>query len=270
MDRSKFFASIRSALFDGRMSESQVKGVDALLDAIPAAFPLEHLGYALATTYHETGRTMLPIVENLNYRSAARIRDVWPSRFPTVASAAPYVGNPRALANKVYGGRMGNVGADDGWTYRGRGDAMITGRDNYARAGKALGVDLVAHPELAERPDISASILYRGMTEGWFTGKKLSDYFRPGLSDPYNARRIINGLDRASDIARFFRYFVAALKVAGYEPAVLVVAPPGPVPVIDAVPPPPDIAPAEDMPVKRSVADALRSFLETLFGRKSA
>jgi putative chitinase len=59
---------------------------------------------------------------------------IWPSRFPTMASAQPYAGNPRALANKVCDGRMGNaVGSDDGWHFRGRGGSQTTGREGYER-----------------------------------------------------------------------------------------------------------------------------------------
>jgi len=86
-------------------------------------------------------------LENMNY-SAGRMMQVWPSRFPTMASAAPYAGNPRALANKVYNGRMGNaVGSDDGWNFRGRGGSQTTGREGYERVRKATGIDVVGHPE---------------------------------------------------------------------------------------------------------------------------
>lgn len=87
------------------------------------------------------------LVENLNYTTPERIRQVWPSRFPTVASARPFVRNPRALANKVYGGRLGNKGPDDGWRYRGGGAIMVTGRTNYGLASGWTGLNLVAEPE---------------------------------------------------------------------------------------------------------------------------
>lgn len=234
LDQAKFFDAVRASLF-GKLTDMQVQGMDALLDAAPAEIPLEHLAYCLATAFLETGGKMQPVVENLKYSSAARIRAVWPSRFPTDASAQPFVNNPQLLANKVYGGRMGNVGDNDGWTYRGRGFVQITGRDNYVRAGKKLLADLVNKPELATDCRIAASILYAGMQEGWFTGKKLSDYFKPGLTDPYNARRIINGLDRAADAAGYYHKFVAALTAAHMEvPA----AHPSP-----EAPPPPDREP---------------------------
>jgi putative chitinase len=102
--------------------------------------------HVMAQISHECGAGR-DVVENMNY-SAGRMMQVWPSRFPTMASAAPYAGNPRALANKVYNGRMGNaVGSDDGWNFRGRGGSQTTGREGYERVKKATGLDVVAHPE---------------------------------------------------------------------------------------------------------------------------
>jgi putative chitinase len=86
-------------------------------------------------------------VENLNY-SAHRLTQVWPGRFPSIAAAAPYAMNPQALAEKVYGGRMGNTKAGDGWKYRGRFPIQATGGDMYRKAAKALKVT-----ELATDPD---------------------------------------------------------------------------------------------------------------------
>src|SRR4051812_37093312 len=107
--------------------------------------------HVMAQISHECGAGH-EVVENLNY-TAGRMMQVWPSRFPAMTSAAPYAGNPRALANKVYNGRMGNLsGSDDGWTFRGRGAAQTTGREGYARLAKATGLDLVNHPDLVNDP----------------------------------------------------------------------------------------------------------------------
>ena len=89
--------------------------------------------------------------ENLNY-SPERLCQVWPTRFRTLADARPYARNPEALANKVYGGRMGNVEPGDGWRFRGRAPIQITGRDNYAFVGDLMGQDLTVMPELLEQP----------------------------------------------------------------------------------------------------------------------
>jgi putative chitinase len=109
------------------------------------------VAHVMAQISHECGAGH-DVVENLNY-SAGRLMQVWPSRFPSMASAQPYAGNPRALANKVYNGRMGNAsGSDDGWNFRGRGAAQTTGREGYARLAKATGLDLVNHPDLVNDP----------------------------------------------------------------------------------------------------------------------
>lgn len=89
--------------------------------------------------------------ENLNY-SAGRLCKVWPSRFHTLADARPYERSPEALANRVYGGRMGNTEPGDGWRYRGRGPIQLTGKDNYRAVGDLMGQDLVGLPELMEQP----------------------------------------------------------------------------------------------------------------------
>jgi putative chitinase len=92
------------------------------------------------------------VVENLSY-SAQRMTQVWPSRFPTMASAAPYAHNPQALANKVYNGRMGNrSGSSDGWNYRGRGFTQTTGHDGYALLGTHMDLDLLENPDLVNDP----------------------------------------------------------------------------------------------------------------------
>ncbi len=90
--------------------------------------------------------------ENLNYTTPQRLMQVWPSRFPDVISALPYLANPQGLANFVYGGRMGNTRHGDGWTYRGRSPIGITGLANYQRVGDLMGQDLVGIPDLLCQP----------------------------------------------------------------------------------------------------------------------
>lgn len=92
--------------------------------------------------------------EQLGY-SAQRLQAVWPARFPSLASTALYAFHPEALANFVYGNRMGNTAPGDGYLYRGRGIPMITGKANYALVSGAIGVDLVASPSLLQQPDIA-------------------------------------------------------------------------------------------------------------------
>lgn len=142
------------------------KAAPAVLDGFVACEPAlktagvldqpNRLQFFLAQLGHESGGLTIR-EENLNY-SAARLMAVWPSRFPTLASAQPYANNPRALANKVYGGRMGNTGPDDGWKYRGRGYIQLTGRDAYREVGRVAGLDLLNDPDLASDPQHATAI----------------------------------------------------------------------------------------------------------------
>lgn len=145
--------------------------------------------YILATAWHETGR----------YR---HMREIWG---PTPAQ-------------KRYEGRkdLGNVVAGDGKKFLGRGFVQITGRRNYTDWGKRLGLDLLKEPQLAERADIAARILVEGMMLGTFTGKRLETYVHLRKSDYVEARRVVNGTDKADLIAGYAKEFDAALKAAGY------------------------------------------------------
>lgn len=115
------------------------------------------LAHFLAQISHESGG-FFHRVESLNYTSAARIQQMWPSRFPTVQSAEPFVRNERDLAEKVYGGRMGNDRPGDGFKYRGRGLIQLTGRKTYHEYADRLGVDLVGQPDLAFAPETALRV----------------------------------------------------------------------------------------------------------------
>ena len=93
-------------------------------------------------------------VENLRY-SPNRLLEVFPKYFKTYDDARmASIRGPEYIAERVYGGRMGNVDEGDGWKFRGRGPMGATGREMYERAGIALTLPLVTVPELVERPDI--------------------------------------------------------------------------------------------------------------------
>jgi hypothetical protein len=92
------------------------------------------------------------------------------------------------------------------WPYVGRGFVQLTWRANYEKYG------IADHPERALEPALAAHIMIDGMTRGIFTGQKLEDYFNARRSDPVGARRIINGTDRAQQIAGYYRVFLIALE----------------------------------------------------------
>jgi len=112
------------------------------------------LAHFLGQCLHETGM-FLRLQEDLSYSTAARLIAVWPRRFPDVASTAGLLMNPRALAERVYTGRMGNDLPGDGFKYRGRGFPMITGKDNYEALQIETGEPLVDFPELLLTPSVA-------------------------------------------------------------------------------------------------------------------
>ena len=125
--------------------------------------------------------------ENLNYR-AATLMKLWPKRFPTQEVANAVAGNPQKIANTVYANRMGNRGPDsgDGFRFRGRGAVQLTGADGYYFAGKALGLDLWAEPDLVGQPQ------YAALTAGWFwSTHKCNEVAQ--LQDWTKLTKIING-----------------------------------------------------------------------------
>lgn len=181
---AEFWTAARK-IFGGALTQAQVNGIETIL-AASEGLPIGHRAYLLATAKHETADTMQPITEYGGRK--------YFDKYDTGKLA-------KALGNTP-------EKDGDGYRYRGRGYVQITGRANYAKAGKKLGVDLIANPEAALNPDIAARILVRGCSEGWFTGKKLSDY----LGDDFrNARRVVNGTDKAELIAGYAIEFGKAL-----------------------------------------------------------
>ena len=181
-----FFQSIRP-LFGGTLSQSQVDGLNALLDATEGQ-PRAIRAYLLATAFHETAGTMQPIHERGR-------RSYFDKYEPGTA----------------IGKRLGNTHPGDGYLFRGRGYVQITGRFNYKKASQKLGVDFVESPSRALVPSLAGQILVRGCSEGWFTGKRLSEYINDNRTDFRNARRVVNGMDRAGLIAGHAKKFNAAL-----------------------------------------------------------
>lgn len=107
-------------------------------------------------------RNLTALVEDLDY-SAMGLASTWPSRYAVKPHAQPLVPNdlakslarkPVAIANNVYANRLGNGNASsgDGWTFRGRGPIQITGRDEMAKCGLAIGIDLVSNPDALAQP----------------------------------------------------------------------------------------------------------------------
>jgi putative chitinase len=118
--------------------------------------PGHRLHIFLAQLGHESAG-LTRTTESLYYTRPETLMAVWPRRFAIAQAAAPYLRNPRLLAEKVYGGRadLGNTQPGDGARYIGRGFLQITGRANYRTLGDQLGLDLEAQPELAADPAVA-------------------------------------------------------------------------------------------------------------------
>lgn len=128
--------------------------------------------------------------ENLNY-SAKRLTQVWPKRFPTIAAATPFARNPEKLANKVYGGRLGNTQPGDGWRYRGSGLMQTTGRGNFRAAGHE------DDPETLRQPAGALASALKFWTD--HNCNAFAD-----RNDIVGLRKVINGGDNGLDDARIW------------------------------------------------------------------
>lgn len=186
MQRKIFFDRVREDPFSGSLSQLHVDGMSAILDEweqrkLP---DVRWLAYMLATTFHETAGAMQPVEE-------------W---------------------GKGKNKRYGLPDPETGKTYYGRGFVQLTWKFNYAKMSVSTREDLVHFPEKALKLAAATVILFEGMIHGMFTGKKLSDYFNDVRDEPENARRIINGLDRAYLVAGYHRKFLEAIHFANEKP----------------------------------------------------
>lgn len=186
-------------LFGGKMNQQQVDGINHLIEmwGRHGDGDRRKLAYLLATTAWETAYTMQPIHERGGKKYFSKYE-------------------PDTSIGKT----LGNTMPGDGFKFRGRGYVQLTGRRNYAKAGKAVGLDLVKDPDLALSPEASARILIAGCMEGWFTGRAMRDYINHTQCDYKASRKVINGLDKADQIAMLATQFEKALapKVLPFVP----------------------------------------------------
>lgn len=172
-NRETFFDRFRQSF--GKLSQSQVEGLNFLLDKLEAdTFSVEQAAYVLATVKHETAHTFQPVKERRG-RVGTRIR---------------------AVQDRYWGS-----------SFFGRGYIQLTWEDNYRKFG------IADSPDKALEPETAYMILARGMREGMFTRFKLADFVN-GEVDYVNARKVVNGLDRANDIAAIAEKFERILKAS--------------------------------------------------------
>jgi putative chitinase len=185
IQRKYFFDSVRSSLFSGSMNQDQVDGLNTILDyAEEQGTDDRHLAYILATTFHETAQTMQPIAEY----------------------------------GKGKGKSYGTPDPSTGQTYYGRGYVQLTWKDNYQKQDDKLGLNgrLVKDADLAMDPIVALQVLFGGMYDGDFTGVGLPKYIlcedpASDTTDFYNARKIVNGLDCATQIQGYAQLFANAI-----------------------------------------------------------
>lgn len=191
MNKAEFYKSVRATLLGPTLSDSEVAGCESILTAMEGT-PLSHCAYALATAYHETARTMQPVIE------AYWLSEDW-----------------RRKSLRYY-------------PWYGRGYVQLTWQINYLKADNAAsGVglikkgELIAQPDLALRLDMAAFIMRHGMEEGWFApGQTLTRHCPQRLAaiDQFeSARHIINGSDKAHSIALYAISFQNALMLGGWQ-----------------------------------------------------
>jgi|APFre7841882724_1041349.scaffolds.fasta_scaffold00249_7 putative chitinase len=201
-DRNRFFGDF-TARTRLPLTPMRQAALEHLLDCFvgDASFTmLRQLAYVLATIRWETAHTFLPVEE----------RRASPERQPALHRRQSQY-----------------------WGFHGRGYVQLTWQANYLRAGRELAgreydvggrtvqvtpTLFVEEPALVKDPRISYDIAALGMRKGWFTGRKLGDYVREGAAPDYvNARRVINGLDCAQDIAALADQFELLLRGAAVE-----------------------------------------------------
>ena len=200
IDEKTFFKELRGSVFKGGLKQSQVDGLSALLNVWHddyADYPIEYLAYCLATAYHETGRTMQPVREGFAKTDKQAIAIV--TRM-----------HKRGRIKRNYAAKYKKTGK----SYFGRGYVQLTWAYNYRRASDKLGIDFYNNPDKALEAENAAHILFKGCIEGWFTSKKLSHYINDKRANYRQARRIVNGMDKASKIARYAKAFEHALEEA--------------------------------------------------------
>lgn len=228
-----FFDSMRaSAIYGGTLSVEAVNGMNAVSIGFDASKQpdkcSDDLAVIMATVVIETGRDFNLSVEE------GRSRIGKPYNKP----AGPY-----------------------GYVYYGRGPCQVTWLANYERAKLRTGIDFVKHPEYMCDPKYGVVYMIDGMFNGLFTKYRLRNFVKPGVKTSipnfYNSRRIINGLDRAQEHARYCAMFQLALSEGGYMPATAYVAERQPIEAAKAaVPAAPVAKPADTEPaVKTTDAD---------------
>ena len=185
--------------------------VIAMIPAVAQKFQIDsalRLAHFLAQCGHESGGFRLT-KENLNY-SAKGLNGIFKKYFPTLESALPYERKPEKIANKVYGGRMGNgpESTGDGAKFCGRGYIQLTGKDNYTAFGKSIGEDVCANPQVVAEK-------YALLSAAWFFNKnglhKMADGGASDVVVTSITKRVNGGTIGLPDRIKHFKEYYSLL-----------------------------------------------------------
>ena len=190
---------MRNAL--GKLTSSQVSEIEFMVNEFDKDKSISYpqAAYMLATAWHETAARMLPIEEYGQGKN--RTYGTW------------YRNSSGELYSFMDGSkRSAYLHSQYPYLYYGRGYVQLTWFDNFKKASEKLKHDFLNNPDDVMQIEHATNILLLGMKEGWFTGRKLSDYINQSKKDYLNARRIINGMDKASLIAGYAETFEKALR----------------------------------------------------------
>lgn len=189
-----------------------IGGPDWWFNEMQEAFPkyeivtVARVASFIAQCAHESGGFSM-MEENLNYK-AATLTKLWPQRYPP-GIAEQYAGKPELIANKSYGGRMGNgpEATGDGWKFRGRGLIQLTGRSNYTACSRAMFGD----DTLVENPDILFDPYYAIHSACWFWDKNKLNQFADSGDFITMTKRINGGTIGLADRQKHFKHAVEVL-----------------------------------------------------------
>ena len=191
----------------GHVPDKVIEQIPAVMEKFQINTPLR-LAHFLAQCGHESGGFRLT-KENLNY-SAKGLMGIFKKYFPTEALAKQYERKPEKIANKVYGGRMGNgpEASGDGAKFCGRGYIQLTGKDNYTAFGKSINEDMTVNPQ-------AVADKYALLSAAWFFNKnglhKLADGGATDAVVTSITKRVNGGTIGLADRIKHFKEYHALL-----------------------------------------------------------
>ena len=192
----------------GHVPDAVIAQIPEVMDKFQINTPLR-LCHFLAQCGHESGN-FKAVNENLNY-GAKGLRGIFPKYFPTDALAAEYERKPEKIANKIYGGRMGNgpEASGEGYKFRGRGYIQLTGKDNYSAFDKVVAEDITTNPDLV-------ATKYPLLSAAWFwNSRKLNEIADKGATDAEVTaitKRVNGGTIGLDDRIKHFKEFYNLVK----------------------------------------------------------